>query len=264
MNNSKKGLITISALALILVFVLAAGIIKDRKLNSINKEEYVASLTNSSKEESKNTKEVKAQEPPVEDKSTKSLDFYGKLKEKQPVRVLILGDGLAMSQGRNSDNGIWDQGVASLIQNTYGSKVELKSLAQSGASTTVGVNVAKNNDISNYDLVITCFGHNDNSTLVNPSQSKTNYSNILAEIKSKSPKATIIPVLPSTLALDNTYRLTIQKLAAENNLTCADMKKAFTESASQESTLLNGSLPNDKGYQIYTQTVGNIIKAGVK
>jgi hypothetical protein len=265
LNNSKKGLLTVIALALILICVLAAGILKDKKLNNANKEEYTASLTSASKEEPKETKEeAKVEEKPVVEKDTQNLDFYGKLKEKQSVRVLILGDGLAMSQGRASDNGVWDQGVANLIQSTYGSKVELKSLAQSGASTSVGVSVVKDSDIKDYDLVITCFGQNDSNTLVNPSQMKTNYNSIITEIKSKSPKATIIPVLPNTLALDNTYRLTIQKVATENKLTCADMKKAFTESGMQESSLINGYLPNDKGYQIYTQTIGNVIKAGVK
>ncbi|MDS0526685.1 SGNH/GDSL hydrolase family protein [Clostridium sp. SHJSY1] len=263
MNNSKKGLIIIIALTFVFIGVLTMGIIKDRNLNTALAESSTKKVQEEPKEETK-TEEKAPEEKKEEVKNTETLDFYGKLKEKQSVRILILGDGLAMSQGRTSENGIWDKGVANLIQTTYGSKVELKSLAQGGASTAVGIDIVKANDIKDYDLVITCFGHNDNNTSVNTNQMKTNYNNIIAEVKNKSPKATIIVVLPSTLALDNTYRDNIQKVATENNVAVADMKKAFTESGVKESTLMNGALPNDKGYQVYTQTIGNVIKVGIK
>lgn len=271
MNNSKKGLIIVIVLAFVFIGVLTMGILQDRKLNSMDKEQYTASLSDADTKKSKEepNKEVKAeekvQEQKVEDnKNTQTLDFYGKLKEKQLVRVLILGDGLAMSQGKTSDSAAWDQGVASLIQNTYGSKVELKSLAQGGAATATGLDITKGNDIKDYDLVITCFGQNDNNASVNISQVKTNYNNIITEVKNKSPKANIIVILPNTLPLENTYRSTIQKVATDNNLVIADMKKAFTDSGAKEASLMNGSLPSDKGYQIYTQTIGNVIKAGIK
>ena len=41
------------------------------------------------------------------------------------------------------------------------------------------------------------------------------------------------------------------------------MKKAFTTSSIGEANLLNGTLPNDTGYQIYTQTIGEVIKKGM-
>lgn len=259
MNNSKKGLIIVTTLIFVFIGVLTMGIIKDRNLNKALAESSTKKLQEETKTEEKASEEKKE-----ETKDKQALDFYGKLKEKQSVRILILGDGLAMSQGKTSDNGAWDKGVTNLIKTTYGSKVELKSLAQSGTSTAAGIDIVKSNDIKDYDLVITCFGHNDNNTSVKPNQMKTNYNNIIAEVKNKSPKATIIVVLPSTLAPGNTYRDNIQKVATENNVIVADMKKAFTEAGTKESTLMNGSLPNDKGYQVYTQTIGNVIKSGMK
>lgn len=263
MNNSKKGLIIVIALTFVFIGVLTIGIIKDRNLNTALAESSIKKVKEEPKEEVNTEKKVPEEKKEVV-KEIQTLDFYGKLKEKQSVRILILGDGLAMSQGRTSDNGVWDKGVANLIQNTYGSKVELKSLVQSGASTGVGIDIVKANDIKDYDLVIACFGHNDNSTLVNTTEMKNNYNNIIAEVKNKSPKAAIIVILPNTLAVGNTYRDNIKKLATENNLIVADMKKAFTESGVKESTLMNGTLPNDKGYQMYTQTIGNAVKAGMR
>ncbi|MGG7178131.1 SGNH/GDSL hydrolase family protein [Clostridium paraputrificum] len=265
MNNSKKGLAIIVTLAIVLITVFTFGILRDRKISAKNREDYKAWIEGTV--ETSNQKE-EIVESVVEDTEAKGeaeeLNFYGKLKNKKPVRVLILGDGLALSQGRNTDNGIWDQGVASFIQSTYGSTVELKSLAQNGAASAVGYNVVKNNDISNYDFIITCYGQNDNNAAVNIDQFRTNYDSIIKEIKAKNPNGTIVPILPSTLTTDNRYRTTIQAIATEHGLQVADTKTTFINSGIPEGTLSNGVLPNDKGYQLYTETVGNVIKNGVK
>lgn len=263
LNNNRNGKVIIITLMLIFVGVLTLGIIKDKKINSNNEEDY-----NNYIEEAKTT--VKAETTETDTKAseevvkTEAVDFYGKLKNKSAVKVLILGDGLALSQGSTSSAGTWDAGVFNLIQNTYGSAVELTSLAKAGASSSVGLTVAKNNKLEGYDLVITCFGHNDSNSASNINDLKTNYVGIVNEIKTKNPKAVILPILPSTLQLDNKYRLKIQEVAAENNLTCVDMKTAFVNSGISDAKLLNGNLPSDIGYQIYTQTIGSVIKAAVK
>ncbi|HEY5524362.1 MAG TPA: SGNH/GDSL hydrolase family protein [Clostridium sp.] len=258
MNNNKKGMAIIIILFLVFAGVLTLGVIKDKKYNSDNQADY-----NKYIEESK-TAEVAAKTEEVKETPQEVLDFYGKLKNKKAVKVLVLGDGLALSQGSTSNSGVWDAGVVNLIQTTYGSTAELISLAKVGAASSVGLSVAKSNNLEGYDLVITCFGHNDNASAVNINDFKTNYTEIVKAIKEKSPKATILPILPSTLALDNKYRAKIQEVATENALTCIDTKTAFTKSGIAEAKLLNGNMPSNIGYQLYTQTIGEVIKAGVK
>jgi len=262
LNNNKKGVAIIITLILVFAGVLTLGIMKDKKNNSDNQADY-----NKYIEESKTTGTVaKTEEVKETPKVTteENLDFYGKLKNKKAVKVLILGDGLALSQGSTSNSGVWDAGVVNLLQTTYGSTAELVSLAKAKAAASVGLSVAKSNSLEGYDLVITCFGQNDSSSAVNIDEFKTNYAGIIKEIKDKNKNATVLPILPSTLALDNKYRAKIQEVATENALTCIDTKTAFTKSGITEAKLLNGSLPSDVGYQLYTQTIGETIKVGMK
>lgn len=263
MSNNKKGIAIIIILIFVFAGVLTLGIIKDKKNTSENQADYNKYIEGSkTTETAAKTEEVK--ETPKVQTTEEVLDFYGKLKNKKAVKVLILGDGLALSQGSTSNSGVWDVGVSNLLQTTYGSTVEMVSLAKAKAISSVGLSVAKSNNLEGYDLVITCFGQNDNISAVNINDFKTNYAGIVKEIKDKNKNATVLPILPSTLALDNKYRAKIQEVATENGLTCIDTKTAFTKSGIAETKLLNGSLPSDVGYQLYTQTIGEVIKAAVK
>ena len=247
--------IVIVVLAVILAITLTLGIIKDKKESNKNLEEYNEFINEEGKD-----KETSSDNVIEESNEVVKDDFYSKLRRKEEVKVLVLGDGLALSQGRNSDNGVWDQGVKSLIQSTYGSNVELKSLAKGGSSSAVGVETVKNNDISGYDLIITCYGHNDNKIGTSIEDFKANYQNIIDEIIQKNPNGIIIPIVPSTLASDNKYSNAIKEVSNTNKLNFADTKTTFINSGIGEGNLTNSGLPNDTGYQLYTQCIGDVIK----
>lgn len=256
-NNSKKGLIVIIFLVIILVGVIVAGTIKEKRDSKVLNQEYINSVK---------TSEIEEENQQVDNNNAENIDVSKvkglgeKLRAKVDVRVLVLGDGIAMSQGRNSDNGIWSEGVKNLIETTYGSKVTMTLLAQQGATTETGVTAVRENDIKNYDLVIICYGQNDNNKSLKTSDVKNYYKSIVDKIRNESPDASIIAVLESTLELNNVYRNAIQEVATANYLNVADMKNAFLSSGVKESTLVSSSLPNDQGYQVYTQTIGNTIR----
>lgn len=271
MNNNKKGLGIVIGLTLILLAVLSVGIIRDRQISKRNAKDYTEWMASKGEgtpdsEAKDEPKEAPKEEPKDKENpaGTEELDFYGKLKNKKPVKMLILGDGLALSEGRNSGNGLWDGGVENWVKETYGCEVEKKSLAKRGSASAIGLDDAKSNDLSGYDLIITCFGQNDNNTLVAVDKFKANYEGIINEIKTKNPKATILPILPSTLTKNNQYRGAIQTLASNKGITVVDTRTEFEESGVPFNTLLNGELPNDKGYQLYTQAVSKVIKNAVK
>lgn len=254
MNNSKKGLILIALLSIILVLVIGAGLIKERYENKTNKEEYDRYIEETQIEETKD----KNTEGSID--SSKIKGFINKLKAKQDVRVLILGDDMALSVGRNSDSGIWSGGVKNLIETTYGSKVDLTVLASEGATLENGLTTTKEKDISDYDLTILCYGNNDSKASRKVSTVKENYTEIVKNIKDKSPDSLMIAVLESSLELNNPYRLAVVEVAATNSLIKADMREAFNSSGKKDSALSKNGFPNDTGYQIYTQTIGKVIK----
>ena len=258
-SKNKIENIIILVLSVVLVITLTFGIIKDKKESKKNLEEYSEVINEDGKDKETSSDSV-TQEPNEVVKD----DVYSKLRKKESVNLLVLGDGLALSQGRTSDNGIWDQGVKSLIQNTYGSNVELKSLAKNGSSSAVGVETVKNNDISGYDLIVTCYGHNDNTVGISIEEFKKNYQDIINEIKTKNPNGTIITILPNTLSTDNEYSVAIKEVSNNNGIDFADTKTTFINSGLGEDNLINSGLPNDKGYQLYTETIGNVIKKKIQ
>ena len=261
-NNSKKGLFIVMSLLVILISTLALGIFTDKMRNKKDSEDRNNYIETATKKEEEQKEEVK-KEPEVQ--STVQAEVVGlkdKLKGKKDVNVLILGDGLALSRGSTSADGLWDQGIANWIQTNYGAKAKVVSLAEDGAASGRGVQIVNNNNITGYDLVIVCYGQNDNNSAVNRNTFKTNYSTIIDKVKEANSKATIISILPNTLNLNNQYRDSIQNIATEKGVLVADMKKAFTASGS-EASYVTGQLPNNYGYQVYTQTIGEVIKGQV-
>lgn len=271
MNNSRKGINIIVLLVFVFLVILTAGIIKDKKLSKQNKEDYNKYITTEKSNEDSNITDAESNKSKDNSSNTENedfvqkqkLNFYDKLKEKSPVKILVLGDGIALSQGSTTPDGKWIEGVVNLIKSTYGTTAEVKSLAKSGTKASEGLNIAKNNDLTGYDLILTCFGQNDNNGLTDIKSFKTSYEGIISEIKSKNSNTVIIPILPSTLDLNNNYRNEIIQIANANSLDAADVKKAFTESGA-EASLVTGKLPNDRGYQYYTVTIGNVIKRNIQ
>lgn len=259
--EDKKGITIICILSIILVISLFMGIIKDKKINSENQKEYNEWVSSKEDKEKSDSIENKKEEDSKE--QTTVSNFYEKIKNKEDVRILILGDGIALSQGRNSNNGIWTEGVKWLINEKYGSNVELVSLAKERTTTAEGNQIVTNNDVSNFDLIVICYGYNDNSSNENIDNFKESYTNIINQIKTKSPNGIIIPILPNYLNKDNQYRNSIINIAQTYQLTCADMQQKFANCGLAQSKLANGNIPNDLGYQYYTETIGEVIEQGV-
>lgn len=256
MNNSKKGLFIIGILCAILVIVVGAGKVKERHENKINTEEYIASVTAS--QEAADQK----QEEQEQDKA-KLKSAVDKLRAKEDVKVLMLGDCIAMSSGRTSENGIWSEGIKNAILKQFGSNASMEVIAQKDATTATGLTQLQNADLSGYDIVILSYGYNDNKDKLKVDDTKANYKAIVDKVLKENNHAMIISVLESSLELNNPYRAAINEVSTTKSLIIADMKNAFITSGVKESTLASNGLPNDKGYQIYTQTIENKLKQAV-
>ncbi|SFU63434.1 Lysophospholipase L1 [Clostridium sp. DSM 8431] len=257
MSNSKKGLYIIIALAAILIVIIGAGKFKEKKENKINNEEYIASMSKAS--DSNEEKEETTEEEEKQDTS-KMKSAPEKLRAKEDVKVLMLGDAIAMSSGRTSENGIWSEGIKSAILKEFGSKASMEVIAQKDATTATGLNQLKNADLSGYDIVILCYGYNDNKDKLKVEDVKADYKAIVDKIMKENNHAMIMSVLESSLELNNPYRSAINEVSTTKSLITVDMKNAFVSSGIKESSLASNGLPNDKGYQVYTQAVESKLK----
>lgn len=264
--NKKIGVVIITVLFISLTIVSVFGIKKSNELQNKDKKEYTEWLQKNpiSEKKSEAEKVAKAEKEVKETVATEeSLDLNQKLQKGKPINILILGDGLALSQGKDTADGSWDKSLVSWIKNTYKSDSQLKNLGEQGCTIIRGNEILASNDIHSFDLILTCFGQSDRNKGVTLQDFKQGYLDLIKNVKSKANKAIIIPILPSTLNLESDYRNQIVSVAKEDTLIAADVKTAFLNTVNQ-SELTAGVLPNDNGYKIYTQVISEVIKQYIK
>ncbi|GKX67449.1 SGNH/GDSL hydrolase family protein [Inconstantimicrobium mannanitabidum] len=268
--NKKIGVVIITFLFISLVIVSVFGIKKSNELQNKDKQEYAEWLQKNIIDQKKSElgqaqKEVKEAEKEVKETAAteENLDFNQKLQKGKSINILVLGDGLALSQGKDTTDGSWDKNLVNLIKNTYKSDSQLKNLGEQGCTIIRGNEILASNDIHSFDLILTCFGQSDRNKGVTLQDFKQGYTDLIKNIKSKNSKAVIIPILPNTLNLESDYRNQILSVVKENTLIAADVKTAFLNTGNQ-SELTVGVLPNDNGYKIYTQVISEVIKQYTK
>ena len=261
--KEKKGILAIVALSIILLVALFLGKREDDKLMDKNSKEY-QEWVNTSKDEKVEQEKTVAVQKEQETEKVISLNFYAKIDKKEKVKVLIAGDRIALSEGKNSENGIWSAGVSYIINKNYGSEVEVNLLASNDLTIKEGQTLISKSDITTNDLIILCFGHNDSVGSANIQDFKDVYNKIISDIKSKNENQSLLLMIPSTLEKDDKYREAILQVANENGLSYIDPKDTQEKSGVPKKNMLNGKLPNDIGYQMYTESISNVISEELK
>lgn len=270
-ENNKKSIVLIGVLSVILIGLLVTGYIMDKNTQKANNEEYnkwcqskgKATMTIASENPSKNDSSSGETDKAKADSEIQE-DIYTKVKSKKDIKVAVLGDGLALSVGRKTEAGIWQEGFKSTIESKLGSKVNMVSLAQNKTTAKDGVSVVEKNDLSSCDMTVICYGHNDNMSKVAIKDFENNYNKIVSKLKEANSKMAIILILPSTLEKNSEYRNVIVKIANNNQVMTSDMKSAFASYGASEKNLTSDSLPTDLGYQLYTKTLYDTFAAGIK
>ena len=251
MGKNKKETIVIVLLLLILTVVLVIGVIKDKKLLEKNNIEYDNWKGNNLiQDETSTINDVKVE---------KSKNFYEKLKSNEYVNILVLGDDIALSEGRRSDDGIWTEGLKYLIKNTYNTENTLTNVSEKGYLIESAVQNIINSDIANYDLVILCFGYSNYTSGSDIESFRNSYTNIIDEIYKQKENITILSMVQSELDTNSPYGNIVKEVSLSKGLSIIDTHEAFKNSGIEYALSDNGVLPNDIGYQIYTETIKSVI-----
>ncbi|OOM75825.1 hypothetical protein CLPUN_30590 [Clostridium puniceum] len=231
-------------LTITLIMTLTLGILRRNKLKLENKKDY----------------DIWMQSKTSPDPND-NLIFYKKLKNKQNVNILVLGDDLALSKGKSETHPGWLNLLVYYVESSFGNKTYLQSLAQNGDTIVEGKNIVSSNpNLENFDLIITCFGKNDSINKLPLASFTQNYTELIQTLKYKNPNCIILFMLPNTLSENNIYRDEIQNIANNNNLKCIDMLTQFKNSKVELSNLVNNDIPNDNGYNLYAVTLNDIIQ----
>ncbi|HFD2045016.1 TPA: SGNH/GDSL hydrolase family protein [Clostridium perfringens] len=249
-NRSKSKVLDISIIILIiaLIVVIGVGTIRDKKTLARNMETYSGDSTSSSENN--------------ENQATTS-NPYEKIKEGKEVNILVLGNGIGLSEGKTDDSGNWTSSLSKWLEETYKSKANITNLSQDKATVKVGLEeLEKNKD--NFDLAYIIFGENDQKAL-KPNEFKEDYEKIIEILKERNKNVDIVPIIENSIRKKNEYTTIIEAIGKDNYIKVLDMATVFTKDPAPYAKLTTkgGIYPNNVGYSLYFSNVKSLIEANI-
>lgn len=252
--KNKLGVIGIIVLVIFFGSIIILGVKSDRELKNKNKDEYLAWYKE--KNTGSNIEILKDYE-----EETLTQDLYSKIKESKKIHILVLGDKIALSEGRESEDGIWTEGIKYILNKNYGIESEVDIIGKGPDKTNDGLKNATDAAIDKYDLIITCFGYNDSIGEGTASDFKNTYKEMLEVLENRNKNVVKMILIPSNV--DEPYRESIKSLATEKNLLIIDPREDMMTYESNKKKYTKDGLPTNIAYQTYTKTLENIIKSNV-
>ena len=249
-NRSKSKVLDISIIILIiaLIVVIGVGTIRDKKTLARNMETYSGDSTSSSENN--------------ENQATTS-NPYEKIKEGKEVNILVLGNGIGLSEGKTDESGNWTSSLSKWLEETYKSKANITNLSQDKATVKVGLEeLEKNKD--NFDLAYIIFGENDQKAL-KPNEFKEDYEKIIEILKERNKNVDIVPIIENSIRKKNEYTTIIESIGKDNYIKVLDMATVFTKDPAPYAKLTTkgGIYPNNVGYSLYFSNVKSLIEANI-
>lgn len=249
-NRSKSKVLDISIIILIiaLIVVIGVGTIRDKKTLARNMETYSGDSTSSSENN--------------ENQATTS-NPYEKIKEGKEVNILVLGNGIGLSEGKTDESGNWTSSLSKWLEETYKSKANITNLSQDKATVKVGLEeLEKNKDT--FDLAYIIFGENDQKAL-KPNEFKEDYEKIIEILKERNKNVDIVPIIENSIRKKNEYTTIIEDIGKDNYIKVLDMATVFTKDPAPYAKLTTkgGIYPNNVGYSLYFSNVKSLIEANI-
>lgn len=180
-----------------------------------------------------------------------NFDAYMAMACGRNINILVVGDSISALD--------WPQQLAEWISYNYGIQCVVKNISMGGNSSYAGyVRTNILNDPFDYDLVILCFGQNDEEE-----NFSLYYESVIRSLLKKG-KSTIISVLESSQRGYTEKISEIMELADYYGIAVADTIHAFeTSELSYESLAPDGVHPGEKGQEIYLNVFTDLIEKKV-
>jgi lysophospholipase L1-like esterase len=192
-------------------------------------------------------------------------NFYEKIKTKESVRTLIIGDSIGEGAGAANKNETWFARVTASLEATYQVTNTITNLSTGGASVLGGwTDYNLNKDIKDqYDLVFICFGQNDQGDL--PLSAYENiYEALIRQIKEEKGNPEIFLIIENAIKKE-TLPDAVMKLAAHYDLSVIDSRLAFGQSGIPDAELSDdGVHPSSKGQELYHELMMNTIQTNLQ
>ena len=249
-SRSKSKVLDISIIILIiaLALVIAVGTIRDKKTLAKNMEIYSSDSSNNSED---NKKQATTSNP------------YEKIKKGEEVNILVLGNGVGISEGKTDESGNWTSSLSKWLEETYKSKANITNLSQDKATVKVGLEeLEKNKD--NFDLDYIPLSATDQKE-IKPNEFKEDYEKIIKNLKERNKNISIVPIIENSLRKKNEYTTIIEDIGKDNDIKVLDMATVFTKDPAPYAKLTTkgGIYPNNVGYSLYFSNIKSLIEANV-
>ncbi|MDM0733938.1 SGNH/GDSL hydrolase family protein [Clostridium perfringens] len=249
--RSKSKVLDISIIILIiaLALVIAVGTIRDKKTLAKNMEIYSSDSSNNSED---NEKQATTSNP------------YEKIKKGEEVNILVLGNGVGLSEGKTDESGNWTSSLSKWLEETYKSKANITNLSQDKATVKVGLEELEKNKDS-FDLAYIIFGENDQKE-IKPNEFKEDYEKIIKNLKERNKNISIVPIIENSLRNKNEYTNIIQNIGKDNDIKVLDMATVFIKDPAPYAKLTTKSriYPNNVGYSLYFSNIKSLIEANIE
>ena len=174
---------------------------------------------------------------------------YQKMDDGFRVKMLVVGDSIGYGAGASDESHYWSNLVSYYVQDRYGCPVTMVNVSLGGNTSYAGyVRTLTPDEDRVYDLVFICFGANDRLEDLG-----LHYETVIRAIKSMYPRASIVPVLQSSLYKEPEKIEVIKELAEYYGLPLVDTVTPCE--AEYEKYTEDGTHPNDAGYQVFFEEI---------
>lgn len=197
----------------------------------------------------------------------KQYSFYQKLANGCDVKMLIMGDSVISGYGASGEETMWFNLLKDYLEEKYLSgsdykgSVTVENLAGAGNSLFPDMLTVKDGDAAaDCDVAVLCYGYDDPDA-----DYGMYYETLVRAIHMKNPDCAIIYVLESTEGGHSPRMQTLESVCKYYSIPVADTFAPYYALGQKEffEALSDGVHPNDKGQQIYFETVRDVIDENV-
>lgn len=212
--------------------------------------------TRDKKDQEKLTKIADTEEIETRKKEAQ-YNLYDKIRVKEDISVLVMGDSIGDSDGASADNKWFDK-LKNWFITSKGTNASIQLMTQPGKGIDEGIKEYTADKGSDYDLIFLVYGQSDRD--MDADEWSKKYETLVKDVMANNPKAKIMPIIESSFlsGIKNKTSIpdAIEKISNQYGLKCIDMRAAFNKSKKIYWKLTtDGVHPNDDGYAIYAQTI---------
>jgi acyl-CoA thioesterase-1 len=210
--------------------------------------------------------------------TTELARTMAKLKTKQPINIVLLGDSISTGAGASSafhqfpyQPGYGDI-VADGLRFLYGGPVSVTNLSEGGQTSEWGVTMAAKVAAAKPDLVILAFGMNDGSRRMTAATYNQNIQSIITAVRAALPQTDFI--LVATMTANQDWDMSAPALyseylegflrAKQPGIAVADLTTTWRDLLKvkkfSDITANGVNHPNDFGHRVYAQVILQLLQ----